>query len=386
MKKFLLLAGCVIWLVSCQQANTQDPQARLAELKKQQLQISGEITTLQAQIAANDTSGSRQKPKLVAIETLQPGVFQHFLEVQGKVDADENVGVTPQIGGVITNIFVQAGNRVRKGQVLAITDAATLQANIEVTKNSLTLANTLYEKQKSLWDQQIGTEVQYLTAKNQKEAIDKNLNVLQQQMEMTKIKSPIDGTVDEVMAKLGEMATPGRPSFRVVNLSKLKVIADVAERYAGIIKVGDQVTITLKDAGKQITKKITAVSQVIDPNSRSFQIEARLGTEEKELFRPNMIVIAKIGDYSKNNSIAIPINTVQNSEEGKFVFIASNQDGKTVAIKQIITPGMSYGDRIEIVSGLKAGDQLITVGYQDLNNGQLIALDNLATAANTMKQ
>ncbi len=184
------------------------------------------------------------------------------------------------------------------------------------------LANLLYEKQQSLWNQSIGTEVQYLQAQNQKESLEKQLNVLQQQYEMSKIKSPINGTVDEVMAKLGEAASPGFPSFRVVNLSSMKVVADIAENYAGTIKVGDEVTIRFPDANKEIIKKVTAVSQVIDPASRSFQVDIRLGSEEQKYFHPNMVAVLKIRDYSKENSITVPINIVQNSEEGKFVFLA----------------------------------------------------------------
>ena len=376
MKKLLLIIAVVSFFVSCQQGQTKDPKAQLDQLKKQQKEIGEEIRKLETQIAASDTAGVTEKPKLVAVSALQPSLFEHFIEVQGRVDADQNVGVMAQLPGTITNILVSKGQRVRKGQVLATMDAATSMAGIEALKKNLELANLLYEKQKSLWDQSIGTEVQYLQSKNQKESLEKQLNVLQQQYELSKIKSPINGTVDEVMAKLGEAASPGYPSFRVVNLSSMKVVADIAENYAGTIKVGDEVTITFPDANKEVIKKVTAISQVIDQASRSFQVDIRLGSDEQKYFHPNMVAVLKIRDYSKDNSISVPINIVQNSEEGKFVFLAKQAGNKMVAEKAVITAGSSYGDRIEVLSGLNPGDQLITTGYQDLGNGQPLIVDN----------
>ncbi|MBA2422480.1 MAG: efflux RND transporter periplasmic adaptor subunit [Chitinophagales bacterium] len=376
MKKLLLIIAVVSFFVSCQQGQTKDPKAQLDQLKKQQKEIGEEIRKLETQIAASDTAGVTEKPKLVAVSALQPSLFEHFIEVQGRVEADQNVGVMAQLPGTITNILVSKGQRVRKGQVLATMDAATSMAGIEALKKNLELANLLYEKQKSLWDQSIGTEVQYLQSKNQKESLEKQLNVLQQQYELSKIKSPINGTVDEVMAKLGEAASPGYPSFRVVNLSSMKVVADIAENYAGTIKVGDEVTITFPDANKEVIKKVTAISQVIDQASRSFQVDIRLGSDEQKYFHPNMVAVLKIRDYSKDNSISVPINIVQNSEEGKFVFLAKQAGNKMVAEKAVITAGSSYGDRIEVLSGLNPGDELITTGYQDLGNGQPLIIDN----------
>ncbi len=383
MKKLLLIIAVFSFFVSCQQRQTKDPKAQLEQLKKEQKDLAEQIKKLETQIAASDTGGVKEKPKLVAVSALQPSLFEHFIEVQGRVDADQNVGLMAQIPGTITKILVSKGDYVRRGQVLATMDAATSMASIEALKKNLELANLLYEKQQSLWNQSIGTEVQYLQAQNQKESLEKQLNVLQQQYEMSKIKSPINGTVDEVMAKLGEAASPGFPSFRVVNLSSMKVVADIAENYAGTIKVGDEVTIRFPDANKEIIKKVTAVSQVIDPASRSFQVDIRLGSEEQKYFHPNMVAVLKIRDYSKENSITVPINIVQNSEEGKFVFLAKQTGNERVAEKAVITAGSSYGERMEVLSGLNAGDQLITTGYQDLSNGRPLIIDN--TQASNIK-
>ena len=379
MKKITIALLSISLLAACS-AGKKDPKAELDSLKKQQLEINDKIKKLEAQIAASDTSGNKEKPKLVAATTLQPGIFQHFVEVQGKVDADQNILVSPEMPGVITSILVTNGQAVKKGQLLATTESSTIQAQIEALKKNLELANTLYEKQKALWEQNIGTEVQYLQAKNQKESLEKNLATLNQQYEMTRIKSPIDGTVDQVIAKLGQAGSPGVPAFRVVNLTQMKVVADVAESYTGKVKVGDQVSLYFPDANQTIIKKITAVSQVIDPTSRSFAVDVRLDNQDKAFFHPNMVSVMKICDYTNPSAIVVPINTVQNSENGKFVFIASNTSGKNLAVKQTIVSGVSYGDKTEIISGLKAGDQLITIGYQDLSDGQLISTEVVETA------
>ncbi len=371
MKKVIFLVTGITLFIAC----SQDPKAKLDALKQQQQQIAVQIDSLQKQIASSDTSKKSEKPKLVSVMAVQQGKFNHYVEVQGRVDADQNVTVSAQLPGTITSILVANGQNVKKGQVLAIMDAATVQAQIDALKKNSELSNLMYEKQKALWEQSIGTEMQYLQAKNQKESMEKNLETLNQQYEMTKIKSPINGTVDDVIAKIGQSASPGLPAFRVVNLSQMKVTAEIAERYAGKVKIGDDVTVSFPDAGKEITKKITAVSQVINSASRSFTVDIKLGPNDQVFAHPNMIAVLKICDYINPQAITIPVNTVQNTEEGKFVFIAAQTNGKIVAARQQITAGLAYGDQMEITGGLKPGDRVITVGYQDLSEGEPLSID-----------
>lgn len=375
MKKISLVIAVIAIFSACQQGS-KDPKAELDALKKQQQEIAIKIDSLQAQIAATDTSSKKEKPKLVSVVAVKQGVFQHFVEVQGRVDADQNVTLSAQVPGTITGILVTNGQKVKKGQVLATMDAATVQAQVDALKKNWELANLMYEKQKALWEQKIGTEIQYLQAKNQKESLEKNLDALNQQYDMTRIKSPINGTVDEVIAKIGQAVSPGIPAFRVINLSQMKVTADLAERYVGKVKIGDPVTVTFPDANKEINKKLTAVSQVINPASRSFTVDINLGYEDQAFFHPNMIAVLKIRDYSNQQALMVPVNTVQSTEEGKFVFIAASQNGKTVAQRQAISPGLTYGDQMEVMNGLKAGDRVITVGYQDLSSGQPLEIES----------
>ena len=366
----LILTGI---LYSCGSSST-DKKAELDKLKKDYIALGDQIKALETELAKSDTS--HEEGTLVSVMTIAPAPFKHFIEIQGKVESEQNIGVTSQMGGVVTSILVSAGQQVSKGQVLITTDASVIDANIETVKKNLEFATTLFEKQKNLWDQKIGTEVQYLSAKNQKESLEKQLNTLQEQRDMCNIKSPINGTIDEVMVKIGEMAIPGYPAIRVVNLANMKVTADVAENYSGKVRAGNEVIISLPDQGKEITKTITSAGKVIDPNKRAFPIEIRLGAAEQDEFFPNMVSVLKIQDYKNEEAILVPINVIQNSENGQFIFIAKTDGKKTTAEKITITTGLSYGGQIEVLSGLQADDQIISLGYQSLNAGQSVTIKN----------
>ncbi|MFL5731305.1 MAG: efflux RND transporter periplasmic adaptor subunit [Cytophagaceae bacterium] len=354
-------------------AGTADAKkTQLAELKKQREEIDGKIKTLEKELKTmGDTSASDQKVKDIAVTPVAQSNFNHYIDVQGKIDSDKNVQVSPETPGIIQRVNVQLGDKVRKGQVLAELDGSVLAQSIEEVKAQAAFANTMYEKQKGLWEQKVGTEVQYLSAKNNKESLDNRLSTLQRQYAMTRVKSPIDGTIDEVRSKQGESAMPGMPIFRVVNLSEFKVVAEVAEAYFGEINVGDDVVVNLPDAGQDIKGKVTDKTNVIDAMNRTFKIEVALKGQNMAL-RPNMIAKVKINDYTNKAAIIVPVNTVQESDQGKYVYLAE-KDGKGYKVKkQFVKTGKSYLDKVEIAEGLKQGDLLITAGFQDLTAGQQI--------------
>ncbi|WP_420152938.1 efflux RND transporter periplasmic adaptor subunit, partial [Siphonobacter sp.] len=307
----------------------------------------------------------------VSVTPLQPSTFEHLIEVQGTVDAKNNVQVSPQASGVIKAIYVKEGDAVAVGTPLAKIDDAILRESVEETKNQLSLASTLYEKQKRLWDQQIGTEIQYLQAKNNKEALEKRIATLQVQLNQSKVTSPIAGTVDQVDGKVGMMATPGVSILRVVNLSSLKVMAKVADTYAANIRRGDAVTIKLPDLNKEMKAKLSFVATTVDPLSRTFTIEATL-PPSKEL-KPNMLAQVLINDVTKTNALVIDQNLIQNTENGQIVYVATSEGNRKVAKARPVKTGLSYNGKIEITEGLQAGDALITVGYQELTDGQAVS-------------
>lgn len=356
MKRILLIA--VIAIVAACNSN-KDPKAELADLKKQRTELDVKIAELEASLGASDTT--KVAAKDISVIDITESSFKNYLEVQGKIDAEENIQVNPQAQGVVTAVYVNVGQRVNKGQVLAQIDDKVLRQNINELQTQLTLATSLFNRQKNLWDQKIGTEVQYISAKTQKDAAENRIATLRSQISMYKIKSPISGTVDAMDLKVGQSVAPGMSGIRVINASNLKAKAFVAETYAGRVSQGDEVNIVFPDIPDSLKTKINFASKTIDPSSRSFEIQINLPSNKK--YRPNMLAVLKIVDYQNAKAIVIPVSAIQKSENGDFVYIAKNG----VAKKAVVKTGKTYEGKVEILSGLNVGDKLITAGAQNLN-------------------
>ena len=373
MKKALLLITAIAFIASCgSKDNSDKKQTKLEELKKQQAELAIKIKDLEAAIAAEGKTADNTKYKNVVVTDVAIKSFAHYLDIQGKIDAEENITISAKMPANVTKISTKAGKQVRTGELLAELDNSTIVAGIEELKTGMQLANTLYEKQKALWDQKIGTEVQFLQAKSQKESLDKKLASLYEQLEMTKIKSPINGTVDEVMLRIGQTTAPGAPGIRIVYMGSLIAKAEVAEAYAGRITEGNEVKISFPDTKKEIIARVTYSGKVINPMNRSFTVEASLDGNQD--LHPNMLAVLKIADYRNEKAIVVPINTVQNSEEGQFVMVAKQNGNKLTAERRKVTQGLSYNGNVEILSGLNEGDKVITTGYQDLNQGDALLI------------
>ncbi len=370
MYKRILPILALAFLMACGNKTTESKKEKLDKLKKDEAALKIKIQDLEKELGADN---SAQNAELVSLMNIQVKQYKHYLEVQGKVDSDENTGVSAKAGGAITDIKVQRGDHVSRGQLLIQLDDAVLRQGLEELKNSWELANTVYNKQKKLWDQKIGTELQYLTAKNNKESLDRKMYTMQEQIELYRIKSPINGIVDEVTPKIGETVMPGMPLVRVVNLDKSKVVAEVSESYASKIKAGDEVLVSFPDQNKDIVSKIRVVSQAINTINRTFTVELAISPKDVKL-HPNMVAIVKINDYKNDKAIVIPVNMVQRDEKDAFVYVAVKQDKGYIAKKKVITTGSSYGDEMEVLSGLSTTDQLIGTGYQNVTDGQAIEL------------
>ncbi|MBO9731650.1 MAG: efflux RND transporter periplasmic adaptor subunit [Chitinophaga sp.] len=346
---------------------------QLQQLKQQKVKfnedIDKKIAALEKEVGTKDTV---LKMKDVAVTPVTDTLFEHYIDVQGSVDARENVNVSARVPGVITGIFVREGQAVSQGQTLAQVDDQVLKANMAELRTQMDLANTLYEKQKNLWSQKIGSEVQYLNAKNQKESLERKMATLQDQQAQTRIIAPISGTVDAVIAKVGDNAAPGAPAFRVVNANNLKITANVAEAYAGLLKTGDQVVVAFPDINREIRGNIGFASKTIDPLSRTIKIEVPLKADNS--LRPNMIAHIRIVDYTAKNAIVIPVSVIQYTSGKPYVLVAQNTNGKMVAQRKTIELGRTYNDKAEIKTGLDKGDKIITTGFQGLNDNDLIKL------------
>jgi len=371
MNKTLFFSVLVVFAVAC--SKPADKKSELARLKKEHDALSLKIKALETELKLNDsTSGSKETS--VAVTEAKISEFNHYLEVQGKVDGEDNIAVSAQMPGAITAVFVKEGDVVRKGQVLAQLDNSVLQQQVESMKQQLAFASSLYIKQKALWDQQIGSEVQYLTSKNNKESLEKSLAALNDQVEMTRIKSPINGSVEEVNLKVGQLASPGLPAVRVVNFSSAKVVAEIAEAYAPKVKTGNNVIVFFPDFNTEIISQISFTSKYINPVNRTFQSEVRLGPSKVE-YRANMMAIVKINDYRNPSAFTIPVTLIRENQTGKYIYVAKEEKGKLVARRLPVTVGNIYNGLAEITNGITAGEKIITTGFNSLIDGELIQVN-----------
>jgi membrane fusion protein, multidrug efflux system len=371
MKSYYLIALTALLIAACggeKKTDLAGKKEELAKLKTEQAELSGKIKTLESEVAKLDPVKKEQiRVKDVVVAPVTVSTFRRFVELQGSIDAKNNVQVTPKSGGAVTAVYVVEGSSVRAGQVMARLDDQILRTSLEEIKTQLSLANTVFEKQSNLWKQQIGTELQYLQAKNNVESLERRLATLNSQLSQSNVTAPISGVVDKVFAKVGSTAGPGVPMFQVVNLSQLKVMAKVADTYAGSVRKGDEVLVEFPDVKKQLRTRINFVSTTVDPLSRTFTIEAPLPSDNS--LKPNMLAQIKINDISKPNAVVINQNLIQSTELGQLVYVAVTENGKKVAKSRKITTGQSYGGQIEVVAGLQPGDQLVTQGYQELTDG-----------------
>ncbi len=376
MKSYYILGLAASLLVACSGdkkggSGLQQKKDELASLKTQQAELATKIKTLEADITKLDPQKAEEaRVKDVTVMAVTPTTFRHFVELQGTIDAKNNVQVSPKTGGVITAVYVKEGDNVRAGSPIAKIDDQLLNQSVAELQTQLSLANTIYEKQANLWKQQIGTEIQYLQAKNNKEGLERRLATLGTQLGQARVVSPISGVVDQVNVKIGQQAAPGIGLVRVVNLSQLKVVAKVADTYAGSVRKGDGVQVRFPDINKTLNSTISFVSTTVDPLSRTFTIEAPLPSDNS--LKPNMLAQVKINDDTSPNTVVINQNLIQSTENGQLVYVAVAENGKKLAKARLVKTGKSYGGQIEITEGLKAGDQLITQGYQELADGQPI--------------
>lgn len=358
-------------LTACSAATPDDKKDKLEKLKAQQAEITKQVQQLEKEVAAENPSEAKIKLKDVGVTEITPIKFDHYVQTQGSIEAEDNVAVSPKSPGVIVQVFVTEGQQVSKGQALAQIDNSILVGSLESMKSQLELAQTVFERQENLWKQKIGTEVQYLEAKSRKESLERQLNSLEEQNNALRIKSPIHGTVDEVMAKVGEAVSPGMPAFRVVNTSDLKLTAKISEAYSTQIKKGNKVRVTIPELKKDLESTVTFVGRTIDPLSRTFTIEIDLPSE-KDL-RPNMTGIVKVIHHTADSALVVPINAVQDVNGEKIVFVAETNGKNTVARKKVVQVEGVYNGQAQI-TGLNAGDKIVTFGYQGLNDGEFLKI------------
>lgn len=363
-------------------------KAKLEELKKQKEATDQSIAELEKEIAAIDTSFSAQTPKLVAVQALEPEDFKHYLTLQGEVNALNVSYITPAgQPGQIKSILVKEGDRVRKGQLVLRLDNSISSENanaarqqVNAVKSQLALAKSVYDRQKNLWENNIGTEVQLLQAKTNLEALqsqlssaEANAKAAENMSNQSNVYSDVDGIVDEVTAKVGETFN-GNPLaggfIRIVGDRDMKVTVVIPESNASKVQKGSTVIVEFPDTKQSFQGTISFLSRTIGVTTRGFTAEVKIPSNVN--VRPNQIAIVRIMDYHAPASISVPLNVVQNDEKGKFVMVAVQQNGHLRAQKKPVETGQFNEDHIEIKSGLQKGDMIITDGYQNIFDGQLL--------------
>ena len=400
MKQYILPSLiAILFLSACGNSKKEgdaalnDKKAKLEKLKSESDKNSQEMLKLQEEISKLDTSSSNPaKIKLVALAPVTQQDFNHYIELQGKVDAENISYISPRgMGGQVKAVLVRQGDRVRKGQLLLRLDDAIQRQQVVAARqqaggiqSQLTLARSIYKRQKNLWEQGIGTEVQLLTAQTnvstleaQLRQVNEGVKLSQEQLSTASVYSDVSGVADVVNIRVGETfqgMTAAGPQIKIVNTSNLKVVSNIPENYLGTVQKGTAVVVFFPDVNKTINTTVSFTGASIDVNNRGFIVEAKLPADPA--LKPNQLATMKIRDYSSPNSVIIPLKTLQNDEQGKFVMVAVDEKGKLFARKRTVNIGMLNGDQLEIKTGLKAGDQLIVEGFASLYEGQQLKTSN----------
>ncbi len=377
MKKSLIIS--MLFLLAACSGNKQEnkdiaaKKAELAKLTKERDALSDKITALEGEILKLGGTTTEEKIKLVEVTALATQDFAHYIELQGKITTEQVYYVTPRgMGGQVKQVLVKQGDQVKKGQLLMKLEDGIIQQNIKQVESQLAFAKNIFSRQENLWKEGIGTEVQYLSAKNNVESLEKQIDLVKEQLSTTQVVAEVSGVVDAVTIKVGEtfMGNP-MATITIVNPSAMKAVVDVPENYISKIRKGMPVVVQVPDINESFNSSIYLLSETINVTSRSFVAESKVPS--KSTIKPNQIAIVKILDHEAKNALVVPVETVQTDEKGKYVYVLANENGKTVARKRVVSIGEFYDALIEVKSGLATGDQLITKGFQGLYDGQLIS-------------
>jgi membrane fusion protein (multidrug efflux system) len=381
MKKIILFSLLIFTAAACKQE--QDKMAELKEAKKELKKLQEKISQLEEEIASSDTlSSSIANGKAVLVSTLEieKAEFKHAIEVRGSVESRRNVMIGAETGGRINNIHVSEGQEVTKGQVLVTLDADLIRNNISTLKTQLELATAVFERQKRLWDQNIGTEIQYLEAKNRKETLEAQLATANSQLAQAVVRAPFSGIVDQIPSREGELTQAGMPLLRLLNPGQMYIKSDVSEKYIGRFAAGDNVNIYFPSQKEKVNSTVTSVSHVINPENRTFSVEVALPEVDFPI-RPNQVTVVNLQDYKNNDAIAVPTKVIRKDQSGSYVYTLGKENGSFIAKKTNVIPGVSFNNQTEILEGLKEGEQVIVKGINELTDGAHVQLATRTAAS-----
>ena len=375
MRKIFFMTAVVALLAACGNNDNKSTETlikagNVAAMKEKRSALQTEIGQLSEAIAKLDTV---KELALVSVATVKDTVFNHYVEIQGSVDTKENLIIYPQYQGTLLTLNVTAGQKVSKGQVIGKIDDGGLSQQVAQLETQAALAKTTFERQKRLWDQKIGSEIQYLQAQTNMVSQQKAVQQLKAQLARTVITAPISGVVDDIITERGEVVTPGQGIVRIVNLGNMYVKTSVPEAYVGKLKIGTPVTVTLPSINKTYMGKVRQVANNINPSNRSFNIEVSVPNTDN-LLRPNQVAQLKIVDYTNSKALVLPTNVVQEDAKGqKYVYVVTDVKGQSgIAKKALVKPGQNSSNYTEILSGVSAGETVVSEGASTLSEGMKV--------------
>lgn len=347
---------------------------KYGEVKAQELELTMKLKSLDS--ARKELEGSKNL-QLITTYEVKEEVFDHFLEIQGNVLTKQNIVLYPEFSGTLTHVYVTEGQQVTKGQILAKIDDSGLSQQLAQVRAQENLAMTTFERQKRLWEQNIGSEIQYLQSETNYKSLQSSVKQLEAQLRKTNVVAPFSGVIDDVISEQGSVVVPGQsPILRIVNLNDMYVEAEVPENYLPDVIPGKQVEAYFPVINKSVNTKVRQVGNYINPNNRAFKIEVGIPNQNSEVI-PNLTVRLKINDYTNKNAIMIPQNVISENGNGdQYIYVLKDVDSlnRAVAKQVFITTGRTQGDLIEVLSGVNKGDQIINEGARSVQNDQLIEI------------
>jgi len=356
-------------LMACAPEGTGAKKAELDSYRQKVKEYNQKITDLEAELENENLDPEALVLLPVETKEMNPEFFSRYFEVTGVMEALKDAYISPEINGQIQKIVVQRGSRVKKGDlILKLNSDVTEKSMVEI-ETSLELAKRIFSKQEELWEKNIGSELQYLEAKNAMEALQARKATLEKQMEMARLSAPFSGIIDDIMVKEGELASPGFPLVHLVNLSKMRVAGNVSEAYLGSLSKGDQVELRFPAYPEVVlSAKVTRLGEVINPETRTFTLEVELNNPG-EKFKPNMLTSVRIQDYKNENSLVVPTNILRQDFNGTFLYKVSEEEGRSKAQKVYVKRGITVQDQTMITEGLSKGDLVITKGFNLASDG-----------------
>lgn len=374
MKKLLIVTSMVVLASACNMNSPEMLEQQIKKKKDQVRELNDQIASLEEQLVQNPGEEATVYLVPVTIKAMDPQPFEHFIEITGKLEAEEDAFISPEMNGQIDKIYIREGQYANKGQLLLSLNTSITESSIQEVKTGLELADKLYEKQKDLWEQKIGSEMQYLEAKNVKEQAEARLATLEAQLDMARVKAPFSGIVETIMLKEGELAAPGMQVIQMVSLNNLKLYGNISERYMTSINKGDMVIVTFPDVeGLNVKVPIHRVGNVIDNASRTFRIEMKINNRQKTL-KPNMYSTIQVNDFMTASAFVVPSVAIKQDIKGSYLYVASKEEGVLKASKRYVETGLSYKDQTMIKEGVSQGEEVIVKGFAQVSDGVTIAV------------